>query len=258
MLPESGVFVADNGTAGRAPVSMTFCRASFPFSGKRLFFSGYRLPAGAPAALAPGELVAAVFLALQSLAEHREKRTAGACFLYRLLFSVIFVYLQALYNCNDCKMISQTAKNKNVTLKKLRSRLLAAGLRPSVQRLAVLGDLCEHYDHPTADTIHSRLLPQMPTLSKTTVYNTLRVLCEAGLVRSLNIAHACQRFDGHLDSHDHFICSHCGHVYDLPHERGNRLPDFGNIGLHVEREEISYYGICRNCQKQERDNPEGR
>ena len=107
----------------------------------------------------------------------------------------------------------QTQQNKDVTTVELSRRLLEAGLRPSVQRLAVLGDLCHHYDHPTVDTIYSRLQPQMPTLSKTTVYNTLRVLCDAGLVRSLNIEYANQRFDGHLEPHDHFICTCCGRVY---------------------------------------------
>ena len=142
----------------------------------------------------------------------------------------------------------QTQQNKDVTTVELSRRLLEAGLRPSVQRLAVLGDLCHHYDHPTVDTIYSRLQPQMPTLSKTTVYNILRVLCEAGLVRSLNIEYANQRFDGHLEPHDHFICTCCGRVYDLPHNRTADLPSFEDLGLQVDREEISYYGFCRECR----------
>lgn len=146
-------------------------------------------------------------------------------------------------------MKAQRQRKVEVTTAELSRRLLGASLRPSMQRLAVLGDLCHHYDHPTVDTIYSRLHPQMPTLSKTTVYNTLRILCEAGLVRSLNIEYANQRFDGHLEPHDHFICTGCGQVYDLPHNRAGRLPDFGDMGLHVEREEISYYGLCRECQE---------
>ena len=53
--------------------------------------------------------------------------------------------------------------------------LLERGIKPSQQRIALLEYLVKHPVHPTADELYSRLSPMMPTLSKTTVYNTLRL-----------------------------------------------------------------------------------
>lgn len=65
--------------------------------------------------------------------------------------------------------------------------LLGHGIKPSVQRLAVMEYLKTHCTHPTADEIFSALSPKMPTLSRTTVYNTLRLLASRGAVLSLDI-----------------------------------------------------------------------
>ena len=56
--------------------------------------------------------------------------------------------------------------------------LEGAGVRPSVQRLAVMDYLATHKTHPTVDEIYSSLAPSIPTLSKTTVYNTLKLFVE--------------------------------------------------------------------------------
>lgn len=61
------------------------------------------------------------------------------------------------------------------------------GVKPSVQRLAVMDYLVENHTHPTADEIYSALHKQMPTLSKTTVYNTLKLLTEQGAAIQLTI-----------------------------------------------------------------------
>ena len=51
--------------------------------------------------------------------------------------------------------------------------LLKHGIKPSIQRLAVMGYLLEHRTHPAVDEIYNALKAEVPTLSKTTVYNTL-------------------------------------------------------------------------------------
>jgi len=58
------------------------------------------------------------------------------------------------------------------------TRLNAVGIRPSVQRVAVYAYLCEHPVHPTVETVYSALSSDYPTLSKTTIYNTLRLFEE--------------------------------------------------------------------------------
>ena len=94
--------------------------------------------------------------------------------------------------------------------------LMEYGIRPSLQRLAIMEYLVTHPTHPTADEIHTALSPSMPTLSKTTVYNTLKLLAAHRAILLLDIDERNSRFDGDVSPHAHFRCRSCGAVYDLP------------------------------------------
>ena len=66
-------------------------------------------------------------------------------------------------------------------MKNYHTTLSEAGVRPSVQRVAVYSYLCEHPVHPTVETLYASLSPEYPTLSKTTIYNTLKLFEEKKL-----------------------------------------------------------------------------
>lgn len=66
-------------------------------------------------------------------------------------------------------------------------RLLDHNIKPSVQRIAIMQYLMEYPVHPSADDIYTALSPSMPTLSKTTVYNTLKLFSEQGAAQMLTI-----------------------------------------------------------------------
>ena len=66
-------------------------------------------------------------------------------------------------------------------------RLQNHNIKPSVQRIAIMTYLMEHRTHPTVDEIYTALAPSIPTLSKTTVYNTLKLLSEQGAAQTLTI-----------------------------------------------------------------------
>ena len=66
------------------------------------------------------------------------------------------------------------------------NRLLEHNIKPSMQRIAIMNYLMEHKTHPSADEIYTELSPSMPTLSKTTVYNTLRLFSEQGAAQILS------------------------------------------------------------------------
>ena len=90
------------------------------------------------------------------------------------------------------------------------------GVKPSVQRLAVMDYLMEHHTHPTVDEIYSALLPNMPTLSKTTVYNTLKLLTEQGAAIQLTIDERNVCFDADTSAHAHFLCTRRTKLRYLP------------------------------------------
>lgn len=126
------------------------------------------------------------------------------------------------------------------------------GVKPSVQRLAVMDYLMEHHTHPTVDEIYSALLPNMPTLSKTTVYNTLKLLTEQGAAIQLTIDERNVCFDADTSAHAHFLCTRCGRVFDIPlrhpdMEYEAKIPS----GFITEQTAVYYRGCCCQCAEQQ-------
>ena len=127
--------------------------------------------------------------------------------------------------------------------------LLMHHIKPSVQRMAIMDYLMAHCTHPTVEEIYSALSPTMPTLSKTTVYNTLKLLTDQGAVRMLSIDERFTCYDARTESHAHFLCRKCGQVYDLPLPTGPFKVETADSEGH-EVEEIHYYykGVCKHCR----------
>lgn len=126
--------------------------------------------------------------------------------------------------------------------------LSSHGIRPSVQRVAVLHYLRGVKTHPTVDAIYQDLLPQNPSLSRTTVYNTLQLLGENGLVLTLDFGEGFLRYDADCSPHCHFRCGGCGKVYDLmtpPPDCSGLLP----AGFSLKGVQLSLFGLCDSCSK---------
>src|SRR5574344_2847247 len=96
------------------------------------------------------------------------------------------------------------------------AHLLQYNIKPSVQRMAIMQYLLEYKSHPSVDEVYNALAPSIPTLSKTTVYNTLKLFVEHGAAQMLTIDERNVCFDAELDLHAHFQCKHCGKIFDLP------------------------------------------
>ena len=120
-------------------------------------------------------------------------------------------------------------------------------IRPSVIRIKVLEYLLEHKVHPTVDEVFNSLMDEIPTLSKTSVYNTLSLLEENDLINSISIDRSNIRYDADSSLHGHFKCSECGSVSDFAVGKiKSALPE----GFHVKTQEVYFTGICENCKKE--------
>ena len=126
--------------------------------------------------------------------------------------------------------------------------LRAKGISPSVQRVAIYDYLMTHFTHPTVDEIFKDLSPSIPTLSKTTIYNTLTLFLEHGLIDSFTTDDNTAHYDGNVKSHAHFQCSQCGEIYDIPMPK-TEAPQLE--GFEINGMKIFYYGICEKCKKKE-------
>lgn len=132
------------------------------------------------------------------------------------------------------------------TLKQVTEQLNTRGIKPSHQRIKVLEYMMGHFVHPTADTIYLEVHKEVPTLSKTTVYNTLNHFVEAGLVRVINIEDNETRYDINVHDHGHFKCLSCGVIYDFLVD----MADLGAAGLSgfvVQDRNVYFKGTCPTC-----------
>lgn len=120
-------------------------------------------------------------------------------------------------------------------------------LRLSEQRLLIYSYLLEHRTHPAAEGIYRDLLPDHPSLSLTTVYNTLRFLAENRLIVPVMIEDGEVRYDADVSFHGHFKCRHCHRIFDVPVSHEERLAILPGSGFKVESVHLDYYGRCPGC-----------
>lgn len=127
-------------------------------------------------------------------------------------------------------------------------RLLAHNIKPSMQRVAIMTYLMEHRTHPSAEDVYADLSSSIPTLSKTTVYNTLRLFAGQGAAQMLTIDDRNVNFDADTSLHAHFFCKQCQHIYDLDVTAGGKQVEKLDMEGHKVDEMHYYYkGICKNC-----------
>ncbi len=124
-----------------------------------------------------------------------------------------------------------------------------ASLRPTAQRYAVLEFLAANAVHATAEEIFGAVNRHDPRASRATVYNNLRSLAKAGLVREVLSQGKAARFDANLRRHHHFICERCHAVediawFDLPPSAGRAALR----GRHVTDYQIAFRGACVRCR----------
>ena len=125
--------------------------------------------------------------------------------------------------------------------------LQAYGIHPSVQRIAIMDYLLKHRTHPTVDEVYVALSKAIPTLSKTTVYNTLRLFSEHGAALMLTIDEKKVCFDGVVTPHAHFMCKRCGQLADVQLPGCFRECQPLGVDFSVEETHLYYKGICKSC-----------
>ncbi len=131
-----------------------------------------------------------------------------------------------------------------------RDRLINCGINPSLHRLKIYEYLVNHPTHPSVDEIYLKLHPEIPTLSKTTVYNTLKLLIDKNLIQSITIEEKEVRYDADISFHGHFKCTHCGQIYDIPMDPKLEEKISAIDGHRIQESHIYLRGICKKCLKE--------
>lgn len=145
------------------------------------------------------------------------------------------------------------AKNR---LEHLRAIAREAGLKLTHQRLEVFRELAGSEEHPDAERIYRAVRQRVPTVSLDTVYRTLWMLHDLGLVRTLGPKGEGLRFDANLDRHHHFCCVRCGLVRDFKSTDLDDLPlpeDVKRLGRVVDAH-VEVRGLCSRCENARNEN----
>lgn len=124
------------------------------------------------------------------------------------------------------------------------------GLRVTAPRLAVLDALVGHA-HLDADQVLRRVRTTLPTLSVQAVYDVLRALSDAGLLRRIEPAGHPARYERRTgDNHHHVVCRGCGAVDDVDCVVGHApcLTPSSTSGFAVESAEVTFWGLCPPCR----------
>ncbi len=124
-----------------------------------------------------------------------------------------------------------------------------AGVKLTHQRLEIFREVAASLEHPSAEAVLKALRPRLRTVSLDTVYRTLWLLHDLGLVSTLGPRHESVRFDANTEPHHHYVCLRCGLARDFESEELHalRIPEavkeLGSIvGTHVE-----VRGVCGRC-----------
>lgn len=127
------------------------------------------------------------------------------------------------------------------------------GLHVTPQRRAIFELLSGDDTHPTADQVYRRITSVMPDISRTTVYNILRELVDFGQLAPVEgLSEGGVRYDTNMDAHHHLFCVRCNRLTDVALDlKGLELPAEQAAGYRIEKHQVTFYGVCPDCQRGE-------
>ncbi|MGH2946678.1 MAG: Fur family transcriptional regulator [Solirubrobacteraceae bacterium] len=132
----------------------------------------------------------------------------------------------------------------------LAGALRVRGQRVTPQRLAIARVLDDLDRHVTAEALFSEVSERLPGVSLPTVYATLELLEQIGLVRRVSVAAGSTVYDGRTDEHHHLICRRCGAIADVdaPVDPGELLTAARANGFAADYAEVVVRGLCADCR----------
>lgn len=124
------------------------------------------------------------------------------------------------------------------------------GVQVTAQRLAVLRAVSEN-PHTTADAAAEAAKGEIGAISRQSVYDTLALLVDKGLIRRIQPAGSPARYEDRVgDNHHHLICRSCGRMVDVDCATGDApcLTPADDLGFEIREAEVIYWGRCPECQ----------
>jgi Fur family peroxide stress response transcriptional regulator len=131
------------------------------------------------------------------------------------------------------------------------AKLREKGFKVTPQRLAICELVLSSKDHPTAEQLHQKLKAKHPTVSLATVYQTLHLLTEIGLLQELGFSERISRYDPNTSPHINVLCEKCGRIWDYQAENIGEFWShvIKDLGIQSIGQRLDIYTYCDDCVK---------
>lgn len=136
-----------------------------------------------------------------------------------------------------------------------RNFLKDKGLKLTPQREQIMDIFLKTDKHLSAEGLYGIVKKKNPAIGQSTVFRTLKLLCEAGLAREVNLGDKVVRFEhlyGHAH-HDHLVCLVCGNCIEAVDYRIEKYQEelCRKLGFELKRHQLEIFGVCRQCKNKE-------
>jgi Fur family peroxide stress response transcriptional regulator len=141
--------------------------------------------------------------------------------------------------------MSRSQKSDALIIETLRKK----GYRATTQRIAICRFALHSRDHPSAQRVYDEVRRVHPTVSLATVYKTLQILNEHGLVQELDLPETQARFDSYVEPHINLICKRCGNIQDFDDSAAREMVERVATKAEFTRtgQRLDIYGVCKTC-----------
>ncbi len=123
------------------------------------------------------------------------------------------------------------------------------GIQPSAQRVAVADYVLQTVEHPSADLVWNRVKARVPYISRATVYNTLNLFVEKGLLRALTLAEDSVVFDPNVERHHHLVDEESGTIHDIPWDKVQVCNIEALKGFEVHDYQVVMHGVRKGGRR---------
>lgn len=129
--------------------------------------------------------------------------------------------------------------------------LRGKGYKATPQRIAICRFALSSREHPSAQRIYKEVKEIHPTVSLATVYKTLQILAELGLIQELDFPKSQARFDSYVEPHINLVCLRCGNIRDMDDSAAREMVAriAAAAGFTWTGQRLDVYGICKTCRR---------
>ncbi len=141
--------------------------------------------------------------------------------------------------------------------KALASYLEDNNLKHTKQREAILEVFLGVHGHITGEDLYQRVKDRHPGIGYTTVYRTMKLLCDAGLAIERHFDDGVTRYEVEHEHHDHLVCTRCGKIVEFECQMIESAQDdiVKRYGFRLLRHRHELYGHCPECQQKDKKRP---